>query len=64
MNLPVTLTLTADQYQGLLNATELHNASLAEQATEENPAVVATPADYVQFVMSNACQSYFNNIPK
>ncbi len=62
--LTIPLQLTDDQLAGLDHEVERHNAEGEAKATEEAPFSPIDRAGYVQFVMSNACQSYFNNMPK
>ena len=59
----LTLTLTPDHLAGLDHEVTRHNAEGEAAATEANPFTPIDRAGYVQFVMSSACQSYFNNMP-
>ena len=61
--LTVVLQLSDEQLEGLDHEVARHNQEGAAQGTEESPFVPIDRAGYVQFVMSNACQSYYNNRP-
>jgi hypothetical protein len=56
----------ASKLAGITAAREAYNASLEATIVDEegneidNPAILATDADYVQFVMDKASESYAN----
>jgi hypothetical protein len=62
-----TVTITDEhQLAGITAARAAYNSSLPETIPDEdgneipNPAILNTDADYVQFVMSKAAESYAN----
>jgi len=59
-----TITITEDNLlAGLTSARDAYNNALAleeDQALEDHDDYKATDLDYVQFVMTKACESYAN----
>ncbi len=62
-----TVTITNESHlAGITAAREAYNNSLSATITDENnqeipnPAILETDADYIQFVMSKAGESYAN----